>query len=448
MVGAGARVGIPEIETGRGCKAMGARAATSLQEAVVTNADRRLEAAVALGIISEAQAEAIRGIAPDRSEVLSLEAPRALNAASLAYVLGALIVVVAMAWFLADRWNWLGAGGVLAVCALYSVVFLFTARRLRRDGYSTASGLVVLLTVGLVAPATLASNELLHWFTPEVGAACGYPDYVFWTCRGEEFVVELATAAAALFALRQVRFSLLVLPLAAIASRMLFHFADIFFRNGWRDATNGWVWVIGASALAAVAYTTDRRQKGDEDFARWLHIAAAFSALMAAIPLLSAYPAYRHLLVPVAFVAFAAALSVRRFAWMALGLGFFCWYLVWLASDVFKDTPAFPIVLAALGVAVIVATVQVQRDAERLVQRFGVVSSDGRPRFPGGVPLLLTPALLAVLMLPDALALDRERREEERWRTAQWGHRTVRERLEKERTRGAVQQETPTRPRP
>ena len=100
----------------------------------------------------------------------------------------------------------------------------------------------------------------------------------------------------------------------------------------------------------------------------------------------------------------------------------------------------------------IVATVWVQHNAERLVQRFGVVSSDGRPHFPGGVPLLLTPALLAVLMLPGALAFDSERREEERWRTARWRQHTVRERLEKERTRGnsagAVQQETPPRRRP
>jgi hypothetical protein len=72
----------------------------------------------------------------------------------------------------------------------------------------------------------------------------------------------------------------------------------------------------------------------------------------------------------------------------------------------------FPLVLAALGVGVIVATVWLQRNSQRLTARFGALASDGRPTFPGGVALLLAPLLAVAVQLPAAAALDRAERAE------------------------------------
>lgn len=396
--------------------------------------DRRLEAAVALGIITADQAAAIRAIAPARPGEPG-HGGRGVTAATLAYVLGAITVVVAMGWFLADRWKWLGPGGVLAVVAIYLALVLVVARILRREGYPIAAGFALLLTVVLAPIGAIALGDLLDWYAPASLYACGYPDFAFWTCRGEELLAELAAALAALLALRATRFSLFVAPLAAVGLRILFHVSDTIGRNGLGDATSGWVWVVGASLLAASAYATDRRQRGDEDFALWLHAAGALSGLVATLHLLSANEGFRHLLVPGAFVAFAAALTMRRFPWLLLGMAWFVWYLGWLASEVFRDSPFFPIILAALGIAVIVATVWVQRNAARLVARFGTVTSDGRPRFPGGVPLLLAPALVALLMMTHGAELDRERRIEQRWMERRWARRAAREAAER-RARG------------
>lgn len=402
------------------------------------HADERLETAVALGIITAHQAQAIRDLAVPsapgatqrtaaRATSRAAEAPRALNAASIAYVLGAITVLIAMAWFMADRWTWLGAGGVLAVALLYGALFLFVARVLRGEGFGTASGLAVLLAVAMAPLATVALIELSGWLGLPRGVACGYPDRVFLACRGEELLAELVAALAALVALRQVRFSPLVVPLVAIAVRMLFLATEAINGGLWGDATSGWIWVIGASTLAAAAHATDRRQLGDEDFARWIHAGAALGALVATLHLLNVYDGYRHLLTPGAFVAFAAALSMRRLAWLVLGMIWFIWYLGWLASDVFRGTPVFPIVLAAIGVVVIVVTVWVQRNAAMLLRRFGGVSGNGRRRFPGGVAILLAPAAVALLMLGEGAERDRERREEQRWQAERQRQRAARE---------------------
>lgn len=371
--------------------------------------DRRLDRAVSLGIITSAQAQSIRELSPDRSAVAA--GSSSVNAASIGYVLGALTVLIAMAWFLTDRWEWLGAGGALAVVALYAALFYLVSRRLRREGFPTAAGILVVLMVLLTPVAVSALNELVGWLEP-ARAACRYPDFIFWACRGEEVLMELATTAAALFAMRRVRFSLLIVPIVFVGLRALFHLSDAMFQGGFGALSSGWIWVIGGSLLTATAYHTARVQRGDEDFALWLHLAAVLSAVIASIMLLGVIREFRHLLVPGALVALFFALRVRRLIWQLLGLGWFAAYLVWLASDVFSDTPFFPIVLAALGVGMIVVTVWLQRNSAQLVARFGGLAPDGRPTFPGGIPLLLVPVLVALLKLPGAVELDRANRRE------------------------------------
>lgn len=360
--------------------------------------DRRLEAAVALGIISAEQAQAIRALTPEHAR-RDVEAPRAFNPTTLAYVLGTVTVLVAMGWFLSDRWEWLGAGGVLTVAVLYAALFLVVAQRLRREGFPQASGFAVLLAVLMTPVGVVALNQLVGWFDERPLMACRYPEFVLWTCRGEEIFVGLVTAVAALVALRRIRFALLVAPLVVIGLRMLFHARDTLMRGELGSATAGWVWMIGASVLAAIAYATEREQDGDEDFALWVQLGAALSACVAVLVLIGEYREFRHFLVPSAFVAFAYSLRMRRFVWLLLGMGWFVGYLAWLARDVFRDTPFFPIILAALGVGVIIVTVWVQRNSARLVARYGPVAGEGGPSFPGGIPLILAPALVAVWQL-------------------------------------------------
>ncbi len=373
------------------------------------NDDRRLDAAVSLGIISAEQAAGIRALTPARQAPAS---PRPIDASTIGYVLGAITVLIAMGWFLADRWDWLGAGGVLAVVGLYIAMFLVVAQRLRREGFETAGGFAVLLAVAMVPIAVIALNELTQWIATEIPSRCHSSridqvfDFSLWDCRGLELVVELATLAAALMAIRTVKFSLLAVPIAIIALRFVFHAAAAVFAGELGSVASGWVWVICASLMTAAAYHTDRTQPEEHDYALWLHVIAVIAAVTASVMILNANDGYRHLLPAGAALAFVFSLRTRRAPWTLLGMGWFVWYLGWLAADVFRNTPVFPIVLAALGLAVIIATVWVQRNAAMLVARFGGISSDARPTFPGGVGIILLPVVAALIQLPPAVELD------------------------------------------
>ncbi|HRN52622.1 MAG TPA: hypothetical protein PK788_03955, partial [Gemmatimonadaceae bacterium] len=344
--------------------------------------DRRLDAAVALGIISAEQAEQVRALVPPRPAV---QARASLGAPVIAYAIGAITVLIAMGWFLADRWELLGAGGVLAVVLVYAALFVGVARKLHREGFPTASGLAALLAVATVPLAVIALSELFAWFPQESARSCSGRSYSlvywfdFWTCRGLEVSVELATIAAAAIAWRITRFSPFALVVGALTMRFVFHGAAFVTdgHNGVMAMT--WLWMICTSLAVATAYALDRRSPGDEDIALWLHLLAAVAAAVTSVTLLNQAEALRHLLLPAAFVAFTFSLRMRRGIWTLLGLAWFVAYLGWLANEVFRDTPVFPIVLAALGIAVIVATVWVQRNRERLAARVGGLESGARP---------------------------------------------------------------------
>ena len=371
--------------------------------------DRRLDAAVRLGLITAEQAQAIRALTPVRT---APELSRPVGAPAIGYVLGAITVLVAMAWFLADRWEWLGAGGVVAVVGIYLALFIVVARRMLSDGNETAGGIAVLLAVAMVPVGVIALNEWAQWIIPWPAAGCNSRWYTepfafdFWGCRGLEVVVLLSTLAAALVAFRFVKFSMLALPIAAIGLRGVFLVTTAVFADALGSYSMGWVWMMGASLTTAAAYIVDRQQSRDTDYALWVHALGVFAAVVATAMILGEHEGLRHLLIPGAAVAFAFSLRMRRMSWTLLGIGWFVTYLVWLASDVFEDTPFFPIVLAALGLAVIISTVWVQRNSARLVARFGGLATDGRPSFPGGAWLLAVPVLVAALNLPAAVALD------------------------------------------
>jgi hypothetical protein len=385
------------------------------------NDDRRLDAAVSLGIISAEQAAGIRALTPERR---ATQPARPIDASMLGYVLGAITVLIAMGWFLADRWDWLGAGGVLAVVGLYIAMFLVVGQRLRREGFDAAGGFAVILAVAMVPIAVVALNELTQWISPEIPATCRSSridrvfDFDLWDCRGLELVMELTTLAAALVAVRAIKFPLFALPIAAICLRFVFHVTDALFDGHLGSVSSSWIWMIATSLVTAAAYVADRSQPKEQDYALWLHLLGVISAATASVMLLANFDDYRHVLAPAAAVAFIFALRMRRALWTLLGLGWFVTYLGWLAADVFRNTPVFPIVLAALGLAVIIATVWMQRNAAMLVERFGGITTDGRPSFPGGVGLMLLPILVAAIQLPVAAQLDAANRRESLARTA------------------------------
>jgi hypothetical protein len=372
----------------------------------------QLEASIARGIITREQYERIiaeAGVVAAGAEAAGPdESRRGFNWVTIAYFLGAGIVLYAFGWLLVDRWTVLGPGGVLAVSLAYSAIFAFVAWWLFRERYPVAGGLATTLVVGMTPITIWALQHLIGAWPDYNYAVCRDAGPWFFGCAGRWLPVQLATIGAALIALRRIRFSFLTAPIAIALFFLVTTTVEIIFGADHGPAAAGWVSVATASLLATVAYAVERRTLGQEDFAIWVYLASLVVATLAVGELWQVEPMVRHMLAPIALLLMAAALYLRRRTFLVFSvLALFAW-LTYLAQDVFRTTLAFPLLLATFGIALILVTVWLQKNFAVLVKLVGGTETGGHPRFPGGYAAFLTPLLLTLLVVGDARVRDRE----------------------------------------
>ena len=399
-----------------------------------------LDAGVAQGIITADQRAAMQTLlgamefknAPSETE-------RSFSGVAIAYFIGAIVVLFAFGWFMVDRWKVLGGGGVFALSVAYAGIFLIVAQVMKREGFQIARGVATLLAVGMTP---LAMWGLLRWtglWSPELEAVCGKQVHPFAVCQGQPMAIEFAVVAAALVAMRQMSYSLFMIPIAVVSvtlpERLLREWAPMTGADG---ALMGWRWVIIASVLATVSYLIDRHQR-DEDYGQWMWIAAAVATWFGCLMLFQSDASLRWYLAPVSLLVITASVILRRRVLLVIGLFGVFGFLGWLAFDVFKVTTAFPIVLALIGVSIIILTVWVQKRFPDVIRQMGGDPNQA-PRFPGGALALLTPALLGVLLMNDAVSVDRDNRADRRSRAHAMASRNRIRRDSIDKARGLTRQ--------
>lgn len=370
-----------------------------------------LRLAVERGLISEAQRDDVLRLDATAAPV-AREAPRGFNWVTVAYVLGAFLVVFAGGWFLAQRWLALGPAGVLLITAAYAAVAGLSSRWLLSHGFPEAAGVAAMVAVSLTPVAAWALESLTGWWPVETWGQPYYPE--FPAAEASRWVVaELATILAALLVLRRQRYSALGFPVAAALFGLVNHVprsvgaaVDLFPA----PMTERWLFLTGALLVCAIADTVDRRVprgsgrgRGDLAFPIWV---VGLVALGASI--LSFWPtagAWRHALPVLALGAVVLSLTMGRRSHLVFGVLSLFLYLMYLAAEVFRSTAYFPVVLAALGGALLFATVWAQRRFPALAQRLGA-RAEGRGGLPGSpvMPWLVAVAALGItiLRMPEA----------------------------------------------
>jgi hypothetical protein len=359
-----------------------------------------LQAAVDKGVISAEQRAAMQALATDLDATSPRrpELARGFNVVTVAYALGAVLVVFACGWFLADRWIQLGPWGVLGVALGYAAIAAVAMRWLARHDFPEAAGISAMVMVAITPLAIWAAESASGWW-PEFGwggaAPVDNPAYA-----GRWIVAELATIVAGLVIVRRTRYVAATIPVAAAFYALGMHVAQHFVPVG-APVFQRWSMLADALLLCATADAVDRLQRrragggqGDMAFAFWV---VGLAGLLVSI--LSFWPTagvLRHALPLVALSLIGASLVLgRRTHLVAGGLLIFL-YLAYLAGEVFRDTALFPLVLMALGLVLIAATVWMQRRFPTLVERFGARRRAGRAGLPGPAALPWLPVLAAL----------------------------------------------------
>lgn len=409
---------------------------------------RKLQALAAELAASAPNADVAGAPAPGATGAIRREARRGFNAITIAYSLGALLVLFALGWFLVDRWNALGPGGVLGVSALYAAAFAVTGVLLRRREFAVAGGLAAVLAVTMTPVWGWALLRLTgEWPDPLAwdNALARYDPYI----ASRLIIIDLATIGVALATLRRVRFFALTVPIAVALVALLLHLGTALGDPRTRWYVGPYYQCVIGCAMFAIAYAVDRRQPKDEDFALWFYVAGAVMLAFGYVQVWSSIGVWRHALPLVAVSLVVASLYLRRRVLLVSGGLAAFGYLGYLAFDVFRRVVALPLALAALGLLVIVATVWMQRRFPSLVDRVSREDAAGGKALPTGPIAVIGPLVIALTAMLFAVTEVKERNAERDWRASFYRMRMRHQpRPQKPAPSAAMERATPDRRNP
>jgi len=282
------------------------------------------------------------------------------------YFLGTLVVCLALAWFMGDRYTLYGTAALLPISLSYATCFagagLYLWKAKRKE---TLGGLGIFLSLSLVPLITYAIQDLTGWWPGQFPGQ--YSDFFTWI-KGGWAIMELVTIGAALTALHFIKFPLLTLPLYVALWFMSMDIAPVFSRLPVHLMQIRITFcILLGLALMVNAVFLDRRQK--TAFAFWGHlfgIAIFWSGItcLTFINYTGGLEDVFYCLLNISLIVLSPIL--RRRVYLVFGTIGLLSTLFLLAHTYFADSPSFPLILSGVGLLVIIAGVIVQRNWTRI----------------------------------------------------------------------------------
>jgi hypothetical protein len=338
-----------------------------MSDSQITLTAHDIEAAIAEQILTPGDANRLFAWAQARAGATrqaDVETAKGLNLVTVAYYFGAMMMIVACAWFLGDKWNTLGSAGVLATTLVYFLIAVSAGLFLRAKGYKVGGGLLVTVAVCLVPLITYSIEDLAgFWPAADPGA---YKEY-YPRIHGSWVIIEWATIIVSLIALRFVRFGFLTAPLGFSCWFFSMDIAALGFGDGFYEGNGrAWVSVVVGAITILIGYGLDRTlhrpdEPKSEDFAFWCYLFGlmAFSGGLTLMDSDSEVGKFIYMIIHLGMV--GVSLWLRRGVFLVFGAIGVHAYLGHLAYTVFKDSFLFPFVLALLGLSLILVTIFAQR---------------------------------------------------------------------------------------
>lgn len=282
-----------------------------------------------------------------------------------AYLLGSVVVICAMAWFMSESFNRFGAF-ILSVTAIgYAVVFGLAANTLWKNPKLKLPGGILFTLATVMVPLAvfglLSGLDLWPVMTADNRAE-------FLTdIRFPRLIVESSAVLAVLVMMHFRPFALLALPMAYALWGMSIDLAVLIsappggFLPEWVNFEISFVFGL---AVIAVAYLIDRRTEAD--YSAWLYL----SGLLPSWGTITLYGLGTWVYPVLALLSMAAGILLVRTSFMAIGILGILAYLGYLAGVVFEDSVVFPLALVAIGVGIITAGVWYRNHREDIEARF------------------------------------------------------------------------------
>lgn len=310
-----------------------------------------------VGFLKQNQAVSIETTAPVVKKKFTIE--------NFLYYFGAILIIIAMGWYLGNIWTAFGAGGLLVLSLSYALIFTVAGNILWKNGKKTPGGLLYTCAVSIV-PLIVWSFERLIGIMP--GDINDYTGFHIWIRSGFIFM-ELATIFAGLMFLKFRKFPFLTLPVCYSLWYLSMDIVPLCLGNFGEPtwAQRNYTSLVFAILMLGYALKYDKKNK--EDFSGWLYI---FGATMLWGAIISIFSQQRLFDNEFTFFLYGAgnflymiiSILLQRKVFMVWGSIGVISYLGHLAYSLFRDSAMFPFVLILFGLAIIFGGIYYAKNCE------------------------------------------------------------------------------------
>lgn len=318
--------------------------------------DAHLAEAVERKIISSEQSAALIVFLRSRPDVGAT-----FDFTHLLYYFGGLVAIGAMTLFMNLGWEQFGGWGIFFISLLYAGVGLFISRRFQAHGFAMPAGICATFVIALT-PLGIYGLQLAMGWWPDDTPYREYHRYIKW----HWIYLEIGTLIVGIAMARALKYPFMLMPVAVTLWYMSMDVAAMLTGGEADWEFRAFVSMWFGLVMLLVALWTDLRTRHVGDFAFWLYLFGlmAFWGGLTSQHSDSEFSKFVYFCINLVLIGCGAFLVRRAFVVFG-GLGC-AGYLSHLASEVFKDSWLFPVVLTAIGLGIVYLGMVWQRNEESI----------------------------------------------------------------------------------
>lgn len=321
--------------------------------------------AISEGILSSEQGESLWNALQKRTS----NRPQ-FNFANVAYYFGAFIVLSGMTWFMSLAWDEFGGKGLLFLACFYAFLLVLAGRNLWfKQNLKIPGGLLFTIAVCMTPLAvwgliTQAESWLFQYVFDSQSS-------YFIQEKSSFILMELGTILAGIITLRFIKFPFLMAPITLASGFLSIDLTAVigFYTTGetWWYYKDYWVFFWFGLICLMVAYWVDvKTSRIEEDYAFWLYLFGlmSFWFSMTFMGLAFSGNPLIYLFINLGLILLSVLLHRRVFiVFGTLGISLL---LYDLSYRTFQGSLLFPLTIMVLGLLVIYAGIQYQRNEEAI----------------------------------------------------------------------------------
>lgn len=285
------------------------------------------------------------------------------QASHVAFYFGAVLIMLAMGWFLTEAWMNVGDTALLLLSICYFIGLSCAGYQLWQRGLPIPGGLLGAVAVSLTPLIVFALQRTAGWWPDTVQH--DYEHYYRYI-EASWLPMELATVVVGLLMLRLLPFPFIVMPIALALWFLSMDLSALLYREELIFEQRLEVSLWFGLALLVVSLAFDNRFNGD--YAFWGYLAGLLAFWGALSSMDSGSELGKALYCAINLILMIVAILLRRPLFMVFGALGVAGYLGYLAMR-FDDSLLFPIFLSAIGLGLIFLGIAYQRHRQALTHK-------------------------------------------------------------------------------